>query len=88
MAPSRFLLSNKCITGRRFRGNFDFIDYSRRKRMTHTNQVHAEATVQCERADAHALACEQAQTLGATMRPLKEQELRAIAGGPTIQNID
>ncbi len=56
--------------------------------MTHTNQVHAEATVQCERADAHALACEQAQTLGATMRPLKEQELRAIAGGPTIQNID
>ena len=56
--------------------------------MTHTNQVHAEATIPCERADAHAQTSEQAQTLGATMRPLKEQELRAIAGGPIIRNID
>ena len=54
--------------------------------MTQTNQVHAEATVECERADAHTSACEQAQTLGATMRPLKEHELRAIAGGPVIIN--
>ncbi len=56
--------------------------------MTQTNQVHAEATVQCERADAHTPASEQAQTLGATMRPLKGHELQAIAGGPIIKNID
>jgi hypothetical protein len=56
--------------------------------MTHTNQVHAEATVECERADAHTSACEQAQNLGATMRPLKEHELQAIAGGPIIINTD
>jgi hypothetical protein len=56
--------------------------------MTNINQVHAEATVQCERTDAHTPACEQAQTLGATMRPLKEHELQGIAGGPIIQNID
>jgi hypothetical protein len=56
--------------------------------MTHTNQVHAKATVECERADAHTPASEHAQTLGATMRPLKEHELQAIAGGPTIINID
>jgi hypothetical protein len=54
--------------------------------MSNTNQVHAEATVQCERADAHTPTSEQAQTLGATMRPLKEHELQAIAGGPVIQN--
>ncbi len=56
--------------------------------MTKTNQVHAEATVQRERADAHTPACEQAQPVGATMRPLKEHELRVIAGGPIIRNID
>jgi hypothetical protein len=56
--------------------------------MTHTNQVQAEATIQCERADAHTPPCEQAQTLGATMRPLKEHELQAIAGGPIIVTID
>jgi hypothetical protein len=56
--------------------------------MNQTNQVHTEATVQCERADAHTPACEQAQTLGATMRPLNEHELRAIAGGPIISNTD
>ncbi len=54
--------------------------------MTHTIQVHTEATVQCERADALSPASEQAQTLGATMRPLKEHELQAIAGGPVIIN--
>ncbi len=54
--------------------------------MSNTNQVHAEATVQCERADSHTQAPEHAQTLGATMRPLKEHELRAIAGGPIIDN--
>ncbi len=56
--------------------------------MNQTNQVHAEATVQCERVDAHTPACEQAQTLSATMRPLNEHELRAIAGGPIIIHID
>jgi hypothetical protein len=86
MAPSRYPLPNQCTDGRRFRGHFDSIDYSRRKRMTHTIQVHTEATVQCERADALSPASEQAQTLGATMRPLKEHELQAIAGGPVIIN--